>query len=166
MLVFEERGKPEFPEKNLSEQSREPTNSAHIWRRVRESNPGHIGGRRALSPLHQPCSPMLSRGLPCVNALTDSFTQRSWRIRNWTISELKMSSENIFWGKTSVATFKSFDETVENTTKEAIKVQINDVKITWVSNYMYPITKSSNQVPVFAHPRDRADNQSSSRNLL
>ena len=57
MLVFEERGKPEFPEKNLSEQSREPTNSAHIWRRVRESNPGHIGGRRALSPLHQPRSP-------------------------------------------------------------------------------------------------------------
>ena len=59
MLVFEERGKPEFPEKNLSEQSREPTNSAHIWRRVRESNPGHIGGTRALSPLHQPCSPKI-----------------------------------------------------------------------------------------------------------
>jgi len=31
MLVFEERGKPEYPEKNLSEQSREPTtNSIHI----------------------------------------------------------------------------------------------------------------------------------------
>ena len=30
MLVFEERGKPEFPEKNLSEQSREPTNSTHL----------------------------------------------------------------------------------------------------------------------------------------
>ena len=30
MLVFEERGKPEYPEKNLSEQSREPTNSDHI----------------------------------------------------------------------------------------------------------------------------------------
>ena len=58
MLVFEERGKPEYPEKNLSEQSREPTtNSTHIWRRVRESNPSHIGGRRALSPLHHPCSP-------------------------------------------------------------------------------------------------------------
>ena len=58
MLVFEERGKPEYPEKNLSEQSREPTNSAHLWRRVRESNPGHIGGRRAprVSPLRQPCS--------------------------------------------------------------------------------------------------------------
>ena len=55
MLVFGERGKPEYPEKNLSEQSREPTNSAHIWRRVWESNPGHIGGRRALSPLRQPC---------------------------------------------------------------------------------------------------------------
>ena len=31
MLVFEERGKPEYPEKNLSEQSREPTAKAtHI----------------------------------------------------------------------------------------------------------------------------------------
>ena len=56
MLVFAERGKPEYPEKNLSEQSREPTNSAHLWRRVRESNPGHISGRWALSPLRQPCS--------------------------------------------------------------------------------------------------------------
>ena len=31
MLVFEERGKPEYPGKNLSEQGREPTtNSTHI----------------------------------------------------------------------------------------------------------------------------------------
>jgi len=31
MLVSEERGKPKYPEKNLSEQSREPTtNSTHI----------------------------------------------------------------------------------------------------------------------------------------
>jgi len=30
MLVFEERGKPEFPEKSLSEQSREPTNSVYV----------------------------------------------------------------------------------------------------------------------------------------
>ena len=29
-MVLEERGKPEFPEKNLQEQSREPTNSTHI----------------------------------------------------------------------------------------------------------------------------------------
>ena len=56
MLVFEERGKPEYPEKNLSEQGREPTtNSTHIWRRRRDLNPGHIGGRRALSPLRHPC---------------------------------------------------------------------------------------------------------------
>ena len=59
MLVFEERGKPEYPEKNLSEQRREPTtNSTHIRRRRRDLNPGHIGGRRALSPLRHPsCSP-------------------------------------------------------------------------------------------------------------
>ena len=32
MLIFEEKGKPEYPEKNLSEQGREPTtNLAHIW---------------------------------------------------------------------------------------------------------------------------------------
>ena len=31
MLVFKERGKPEYPEKNLPEQRREPTtNSTHI----------------------------------------------------------------------------------------------------------------------------------------
>ena len=57
MLVFEERGKPEYPEENLSEQRREPTtNSTDIWRRVRESIPSHIGGRRVLSPLDHPCS--------------------------------------------------------------------------------------------------------------
>ena len=34
VLVFKERGKPEYPEKNLSEQRREPTtHSTHIWRR-------------------------------------------------------------------------------------------------------------------------------------
>ena len=55
MLVFEERGKPEYPKKNLSEQRREPTtNSTHIWRRRRDLNPGHIGGRRELSPLRHP----------------------------------------------------------------------------------------------------------------
>jgi len=30
MLVSEERGNPEYPEKNLSEQITEPTNSIHI----------------------------------------------------------------------------------------------------------------------------------------
>ena len=55
MLVFEERGKTEYPEKNLSEQEREPTtNSTHIWRRRRDLNPGNNGGRRALSPLPHP----------------------------------------------------------------------------------------------------------------
>ena len=58
MLVFEERRKPEYQERNLSEQRREPTtNSTHIWRRRRDLNAGHIGGRRALSPLRHPCSP-------------------------------------------------------------------------------------------------------------
>ena len=34
VLVFKEMGKPEYPEKNVSEQKREPTtHSTHIWRR-------------------------------------------------------------------------------------------------------------------------------------
>ena len=57
-LVFEERGKPEYAEKNLSEQRREPTtNLTHIWRLRRDLNPGHIGGRRTLSPLRHPLLP-------------------------------------------------------------------------------------------------------------
>ena len=43
-LVFKERGKPNYPEKNLSEKRREPTrNSTHIWRRRKDYNPGHVG---------------------------------------------------------------------------------------------------------------------------
>ena len=34
MLVFEERGKPEYLDKKMSEQRGEPTNSTHIWSRV------------------------------------------------------------------------------------------------------------------------------------
>ena len=55
MLVFEERGKLEYLEKNLSEQSREPTNSAHL---VRESNPSHIGGRGVLYHCANPAPPI------------------------------------------------------------------------------------------------------------
>ena len=45
MLVFEERGKPEYLEKNLSEQGREPTtNSTHIRGRVRATL---VGGERS-----------------------------------------------------------------------------------------------------------------------
>ena len=44
---------------NLSEQSREPTNSTHIWRPMRESNLGHIGGRPVLSPLRVNTAPCI-----------------------------------------------------------------------------------------------------------
>ena len=55
MLVFDERGKPDYPGKNLSEQSREPTNSIHMWRQVRKLNLEHIGRKQVLSSLGQPC---------------------------------------------------------------------------------------------------------------
>ena len=59
VLVFGERAKPEYPEKNLSGQGREPTtNSTQIWRRRRDLNPGHIGGRQAFPPLRHPLLPL------------------------------------------------------------------------------------------------------------
>ena len=40
-----------------SEQGWEPTtNSTHMWHQIRESNPGHSGRSRTLSPLHHPYS--------------------------------------------------------------------------------------------------------------
>ena len=51
MLVFEERGKPDFSEKTLTEQRREPTtNSTYIWCRRRDLKPGGatlVGGERS-----------------------------------------------------------------------------------------------------------------------
>ena len=58
---------------------REPTtNSTHIWRRVRESNPGHTGGRRALSPLHHPCSQKdLKKGKGLSQMIQFSFSDEA-----------------------------------------------------------------------------------------
>ena len=56
VFVSQERIKPEYQEKILSEQEWEPTtNSTHMWRRRRETNPHHTGGRRVLSSLGHPC---------------------------------------------------------------------------------------------------------------
>ena len=59
-------GKTEYPAKIFSEHRKEPTtNSTHIWRRSRDLNPGHMGGRRVLSPLRHlnpnPLPPLLER---------------------------------------------------------------------------------------------------------
>jgi len=45
--------------KTLEAEKRTNTKSTHLWRRVRESNPGHIDRRRVLSPLRHPCFPRL-----------------------------------------------------------------------------------------------------------
>ena len=57
MLVFQERGKPEHPEKKLSEKMREPEpNKSHMrWRRW-VLNLDHTDGRGVLSPMRHPCS--------------------------------------------------------------------------------------------------------------
>ena len=48
VLIFVEGGKTENSEKNLGTKQEPTTNSTHMRRRLRESNPGHQGGRRVL----------------------------------------------------------------------------------------------------------------------
>ena len=59
MLVFVEEGKPENPEKTPWNKAK-TNNKLNPYNTGLESNPGHIGGRRALSPLRHPCSPIES----------------------------------------------------------------------------------------------------------
>ena len=79
---FWREGKIEGPaEKPLSVQSREPTNSTHIWRQVWESNPGHIGWRRVLSPPRHP-APKYSLSLVFAEyfpkLVQDTSTRERW----------------------------------------------------------------------------------------
>ena len=57
VLVFMEGGKPENPEKNPRSKNENQQQTQPTYGTGPESNPGHIGGRRALSPLRHPCSP-------------------------------------------------------------------------------------------------------------
>ena len=68
------------------------------------------------------------------------------------MSEFKMSYENFFGAKTSVMLFISF----ENSRKQQKGSHESTCKCVnqWVSNYRYPITKSSNWIPVIGHPCD------------
>ena len=58
-----EGGKLENPEKNPRSKDENQQQTQPTYDTWPESNPGHIGGRRALSPLRHPCSPkaMLTR---------------------------------------------------------------------------------------------------------
>ena len=60
MLVFEES----IQRKTSQSKAKKPTiNSTQMWRQGQESNLWHIGGRRALSSLRHPCSPI------CLHAM-------------------------------------------------------------------------------------------------
>ena len=82
MLVFEERKKPEYPERNLSEQSREPTNSTHLWRRVRKWDGGRCHHCAIPAPLSKdgalfwdPRAPMIWDNFPIFKTNCTSLTK-------------------------------------------------------------------------------------------
>ena len=68
VLVFVEGGKPESPEKNTwsRDENRQQSQPAYDAHSTGELNPGHVGGKRVLSPLRYPCSPQLLT--PCLSA--------------------------------------------------------------------------------------------------
>ena len=70
MLVFEEGGKPVNPEKNPrgKDENQQQTQLTYE-RRVRKTNPGHISGKRALSPLRHPCSRIICE-IPCQGSIS------------------------------------------------------------------------------------------------
>ena len=75
--------KPNFPKEG------------HIWCRVQESNPGHIGGRRVLSPLHQPCFVILFGFILVVSRLVH-VTQHA--VRLFSVKELAIAkTANYIW---------------------------------------------------------------------
>ena len=57
VLIFAEGGKPENPEKNPRSEDENQQQTQPTYGPGPESNPGHIGGRRVLSPLRHPRSP-------------------------------------------------------------------------------------------------------------
>ena len=59
MLVFVGGGKPENPEKNPRSKDENQQQTQPTYGTGPKSNPGDIGGRRALSPLRNPYFPVL-----------------------------------------------------------------------------------------------------------
>ncbi|KAL9975657.1 hypothetical protein ACROYT_G012840 [Oculina patagonica] len=95
-LVFVEGGEPENPEKNprsrdKNQQQTQPTHGTGP-----ESNPGHIGGRRALSPLRHPCCPISLLGVG-GRGLSSQVVQREGLSENFS-SAVAWWSDNTFCG--------------------------------------------------------------------
>ena len=66
-----------YPGKNLSEQSREPTNSTYISQRVKKSNPSHVSGRRVQ------CFSLFSEDHSFKRCFSKSvWTVSNYRLRN------------------------------------------------------------------------------------
>ena len=57
--VFVEGGKPENLERNPRSKDKNQQHTQPTYGTGLELNPGHIGGRRVLSPLHHACSPII-----------------------------------------------------------------------------------------------------------
>ena len=92
VLVFMEGGKPENPEKNPQSKDENQQQTQPTYGTGPESNPGHIGGRRALSPLRHPCSPNLVR-----IQLTFQEKIGSLLIKNRIMRRVRISSYGCTW---------------------------------------------------------------------
>jgi len=71
VLVFVEGGKPENPEKNPWSKDENQQQPQPTYDTGPELNPGHTGGRQALSPLRHSCSPWISTRLHFIISSTE-----------------------------------------------------------------------------------------------
>ena len=85
MLIFEERVKPEYPEKTSRSKGENQQQTLHTYggRRHDLRNPGQIGGRRALSPLRHPLLPIFDIKSPNLpNLAQNRFVNENFLRQN------------------------------------------------------------------------------------
>ena len=84
VVVFEERGKPEYPEKNLSEQGREPTTySTRKWTPSLGFEPKPHWWEASALPLCYPCSPQMKHIILLTCGRLDQLQPRTILKNKW-----------------------------------------------------------------------------------
>ena len=67
VFLSAERGKLKNPKKNHWSKLARTNDKLNSYDTELELNPGHVGERQVLSPLHHSCSPLLPRAITCLH---------------------------------------------------------------------------------------------------
>ena len=129
-LVFGERGKLEYQWKNLSEQSRQPTNSTHVWRRGRNRTRAHCWRASAVTT-----APTLLINLQttpfCLNELILHFSGSSMKMFEATVDPCRC---DVLFASRLMVLVLLFDWTWNENSLRCMIVEITSGKI-WHSQF-------------------------------